>query len=495
MFSFIGQDRRHSRAFIAFIVYITLFLDNMLLTVIVPILPDYLGHFYSNSNASFSIPKSVIYKNFDLHYVPKLIGATTENVLLKNFTGTSDQQRSLESENGSIGILLAVKALVQLVFNPIVGNVSAKLGYSIPIAFGTLSLFLASVIFALGQSYGSLFVARAIHGVGSACVCVCGMSLVAQLYTEPDKRSRIMGTILGSIAVGVLIGYPFGGIAYDIVGKAAPFHILTVLCLMVLVVQLACLDFSCRSQTSSVVLDEGHSKWIPLLTDRLILVIIGAIWISTSAMSILEPCLPLWMISVLHPKKWQLGTVFIPDSVGYWIGTNFFGGVAYRFGQIKIAILSLAVVGVSCIVIPSATTVLGLLLPHFSLGLGIGVLDAALVPLLATIVDSQCENDNDSDICESSPNYGAVYAIQQIAVSLAYSLAPILGGELVPWIGFPWLMRLMGLLNLAYGPFLVCSGIRESVRCLLQKRSEVPLASVEFAHTEGSYKRFYNAVD
>ncbi|KXJ84099.1 hypothetical protein RP20_CCG019189 [Aedes albopictus] len=98
-------------------------------------------------------------------------------------------------------------------------------------------------------------------------------------------------------------------------------------------------------------------------------------------------------------------------------------------------------------------------------------------------------------IGESSPNYGAVYAIQQIAVSLAYSLAPILGGELVPWIGFPWLMRLMGLLNLAYGPFLVCSGIRESVRCLLQKRSEVPLASVEFAHTEGSYKRFYNAVD
>ncbi|EAT34530.1 AAEL013238-PA, partial [Aedes aegypti] len=339
----------------------------------------------------------------------------------------------LDSENGSIGILLAVKALVQLVFNPIVGNVSSKLGYSIPIAFGTLSLFLASVIFALGNSYASLFVARAIHGVGSACVCVCGMSLVAQLYTEPDKRSKIMGTILGSIAVGVLIGYPFGGIAYDIVGKAAPFHILTVLCLMILV-------------TSSIIVDEGHSKWIPLLTDRLILVVIGAIWISTSAMSILEPCLPLWMISVLHPKKWQLGTVFIPDSVGYWIGTNFFGSVAYKFGQIKIAILSLTVVGVSCIVIPSATTVFGLLLPHFSLGLGIGVLDAALVPLLATIVESQCE---------SSPNYGAVYAIQQIAVSLAYSLAPILGGELVPWIGFPWLMRVMGLLNLVYGPLLV----------------------------------------
>lgn len=342
----------------------------------------------------------MIYKHFDLHYVPQLIGATTNNVSPKNFTTSSEQHVSFESEYGSIGILLAVKALVQLFFNPIVGNVSTKLGYSIPILFGTFNLFLASVIFAFGQSYASLFVARAIHGVGSACVCVCGMSLVAQLYTEPDKRSKVMGTILGSMAVGVLIGYPFGGIAYDIVGKAAPFHIITVLCLVVLLVQLFCLDFSFRHQSSSVVADEGHSKWIPLLTDRLILVVIGAIWISTSAMSILEPCLPLWMISFLHPKKWQLGTVFIPDSIGYWIGTNFFGGIAYRFGQIKIAILALTLVGVSCVVIPSATSVFALLLPHFGLGLGIGVLDAALVPLLATMVDSQCASDNESDICK-----------------------------------------------------------------------------------------------
>ncbi|XP_058813841.1 synaptic vesicular amine transporter-like isoform X2 [Topomyia yanbarensis] len=466
----------------------------MLLTVIVPILPDYLVHFYSSSNTTISIPQSVMYKNFDLHYVPNLIGATTGHISFKNLT-TADRPISLESENGSIGILLAVKALVQLIFNPIVGNVSTKLGYSIPISFGTFNLLIASMIFAFGQSYASLFVARAIHGVGSACICVCGMSLVAQLYSEPDKRSKVMGTILGSIAVGVLVGYPFGGISYDIVGKAAPFHILSTLCLLVLLLQFSSLDFSIRHQSSSVIAEHGNSKWLPLLTDRLILVIIGGIWISTSAMSILEPCLPLWMMNVLHPKKWQLGTVFIPDSIGYWIGTNFFGGIAYKFGQIKVAILALTLVGISCILIPSAVTVVGLLLPHFGLGLGIGVLDAALIPLLATIVDSQCSSDNESDICDSSPNYGAVYAIQQIAVSLAYSLAPIVGGELVPLIGFPWLMRFIGMLNLMYGPLLIYSGIRESVASMLQQRCGMPLTSVELANSDGSYNRFYNAVD
>lgn len=60
------------------------------------------------------------------------------------------------------------------------------------------------------------------------------MSLVAQLYPEEEKRSKIMGVILGSIALGVLLGYPFGGILYDFVGKSAPFYILSCIIFAVL---------------------------------------------------------------------------------------------------------------------------------------------------------------------------------------------------------------------------------------------------------------------
>ena len=123
----------------------------------------------------------------------------------------------------------------------------------------------------------------------------------------------------------------------------------------------------------------------------MILKIIIAILISTSAMAILEPCLPIWLMKNLHPKviefylsqkllllkrcetqcdtflkilyyhkcynssitafyfqKWQIGTVFIPDSVGYFIGTNFFASIAFKLGQMKLAVLSLLVVGLSC---------------------------------------------------------------------------------------------------------------------------------------------------
>jgi MFS family permease len=64
--------------------------------------------------------------------------------------------------------------------------------------------------------------------------------------------------------------------------------------------------------------------------------------------------------------------------------------------------------------VPSAGSVGQLAVPHFGLGLGIGVVDAALVPLLASLMDSRY-----------AAHYGSVYALQQMAVSLAYSLGRI----------------------------------------------------------------------
>lgn len=89
-------------------------------------------------------------------------------------------------------------------------------------------------MFAFGQTYEVLFLARSIQGISSACIGVSGMSLVASQYTEEDKRSKIMGFVLGSIALGVLVGYPIGSVLYDLEGKMAPF--LLVSCFIVVAI-------------------------------------------------------------------------------------------------------------------------------------------------------------------------------------------------------------------------------------------------------------------
>lgn len=47
-------------------------------------------------------------------------------------------------------------------------------------------------------------------------------------------RSQIIGMILGSMALGVLLGYPFGGILYAFSGKSAPFYIIAAMTFVIL---------------------------------------------------------------------------------------------------------------------------------------------------------------------------------------------------------------------------------------------------------------------
>lgn len=42
-----------------------------------------------------------------------------------------------------------------------------------------------------------------------------------------------------------------------------------------------------------------------------------------------------------------------------------------------------------------------------------------------------------------------------MSVSLAYSLGPIIGGEMAQYMGFNWLMFIIGSINIIYGLLLM----------------------------------------
>ncbi|XP_037076180.1 synaptic vesicular amine transporter-like, partial [Pollicipes pollicipes] len=184
--------------------------------------------------------------------------------------------------------------------------------------------------FAVASGASSLLVARAVHGVGSSCIAIAGLSTVADLYPNERERSRVMGRVMGAMAVGVLIGYPFGGLSYDLMGKSPPFWLLAALLTAMFAVQYRRLRPlpACERDDEAVT-----PPWWRLLADRRINIVAGAVGLSTSVMAILEPTLPVWLINTIHPQKWQLGSVFIPDSLGYLIGTHVFGLVALRLGR------------------------------------------------------------------------------------------------------------------------------------------------------------------
>uniref|UniRef100_A0A8C7KP14 Solute carrier family 18 member A2 n=1 Tax=Oncorhynchus kisutch TaxID=8019 RepID=A0A8C7KP14_ONCKI len=398
------REERQSRKLTLVIVFIALLLDNMLLTVVVPIIPSYLytvddavaNMAKNHTTASPHTPSGTfhtivsLYDNsvrvtsggpMDSTPIPldKAQALTPHNSTEPDCPKADDQ---LLNENVKVGLLFASKATVQLITNPFIGPLTNRIGYQIPMFAGFCIMFLSTIMFAFSSSYTLLFLARSLQGVGSSCSSVAGMGMLASVYTDDEERGNAIGIALGGLAMGVLVGPPFGSIMYEFVGKTAPFLILAVLAVLDGALQLFILQPSKVEPESQ----KGSSLW-SLIKDPYILIAAGSICFANMAIAMLEPALPIWMMETMCPRKWQLGVAFLPASISYLIGTNIFGVLAHKMGRWLCSLIGMVLVGVSILCVPFAKDIYGLILPNFGVGFAIGMVDSSMMPIMGYLVD------------------------------------------------------------------------------------------------------------
>uniref|UniRef100_A0AAX7UXZ1 Major facilitator superfamily (MFS) profile domain-containing protein n=1 Tax=Astatotilapia calliptera TaxID=8154 RepID=A0AAX7UXZ1_ASTCA len=347
--------------------------------------------------------------------------SVTADVQGNETEGSSCLQDSLflEEENVRVGLLFASKAIIQLLVNPFVGPLTNRIGYHIPMFAGFIIMFVSTIMFAFSGTYALLFVARSLQGIGSSFSSVAGLGMLASVYTDDEERGIAMGVALGGLAMGVLIGAPFGSVMYDFVGKSAPFLILAFL---------AVFDGG-KPGDESV---EG-TPLLTLLKDPYILVSAGSLCFANMGVAILEPTLPIWMMQTMCSPKWQLGIAFLPASVSYLIGTNLFGVLANKMGRLGLQRRETSV--------PFATSIYGLIGPNGGLGFAIGMVDSSMMAIMGYLVDIR-----------HASVYGSVYAIADVALCMGFAIGPSTGGALVQAVGFPCLMVFIGVINILYAP-------------------------------------------
>jgi MFS transporter, DHA1 family, solute carrier family 18 (vesicular amine transporter), member 1/2 len=169
------------------------------------------------------------------------------------------------------------------------------------------------------------------------------MGMLADRYTDDKERGNAMGIALGGLALGVLIGPPFGGIMYEFVGKSAPFLILSILALGDGMLQLFMMQ-------PSVTHTEAEAPSLKaLVMDPYILIASGAITFANMGIAMLEPSLPIWMMDNMDASRWEQGVTFLPASISYLIGTNLFGPLGHQIGRWRAALIGLVVIG-SCLI-------------------------------------------------------------------------------------------------------------------------------------------------
>merc|ERR1711981_1373392 len=465
------HSARESRKLILVIVAVALLLDNMLLTTVVPIIPEYLytiRHQYDKTTTTTTrittttttistIPPANATDAYD--YDPAApfdswVGLSNQDDTTIDYNDDGDpmsreeRERYLEEkrrkhkelmhENVEVGVMFASKAVVQLIANPFVGPLTNKIGYSIPMFVGFIIMFLSTLIFALSRSYAVLFFARALQGVGSSCSSVSGMGMLAERFPDDQERGNAMGIALGGLALGVLIGPPFGGFMYQFVGKSAPFIVLAFLALLDGCLQLLVLQ-PCVTKS-----DEEAPSLKALVSDPYILIAAGAITFANMGIAMLEPSLPIFMMDKMDAEKWQLGAAFLPASISYLIGTNLFGPMGHRMGRWLASLIGLLMIGLALMCVPFASKVSHLFIPMAVLGFGIGMVDSSMMPQLGYLVDIR-----------HSAVYGGVYAIGDIAFCMGFAVGPALSGSLVQKFGFKAMMIGIGIISFIYGPLLV----------------------------------------
>ncbi|XP_076259624.1 vesicular acetylcholine transporter [Rhynchophorus ferrugineus] len=413
------QEPHYQRKLVLVIVSIALLLDNMLYMVIVPIIPDYLRY----------------------------IGAYTDDPVTGNVTlppGTPFKHDH-HGQDSATGILFASKAIVQLMVNPFSGALIDRIGYDIPMMIGLCIMFLSTAVFACGRSYGLLFFARSLQGVGSAFADTSGLAMIADRFTEETERSKALGIALAFISFGCLVAPPFGGALYQFAGKEVPFLILAFVSLldgfMLLIVMKPIKD---QLKDASVKKAPSVPIW-RLFMDPYIAVCSGALMMANVALAFLEPTISLWMEDNLTTDNWKIGMVWLPAFFPHVLGVVITVKIAkkYPHHQWLMAAVGLALEGLCCFIIPFSSSYVVLMIPLCGICFGIALIDTALLPTLGYLVDVRYVSV-----------YGSIYAIADISYSVAYAIGPIIAGEVVEAIGFTALNIGIAFFNLAYVPLL-----------------------------------------
>jgi len=461
------NDPRHQRRLVLVIVCIALLLDNMLYMVIVPIIPEYLMTLNKDSQPEVKATQRVNWTAYNLTYAnynasmypANWTGSTLAPPPPHNKPWNKTWHKFLIIDipappvnygtegQLSIGVLFASKAILQLLVNPFTGAFIDRVGYDLPMMIGLSIMFMSTTVFAFGKSYGILFFARSLQGIGSAFADTSGLAMIADRFQEEGERNMALGIALAFISFGCLFAPPFGGILYEFCGKVVPFLLLALLC--AIDGMLVLFAMKPVRKMRSLIPPEDRPQGTPiwrLMMDPFILVAAGALAMANVSLAFLEPTIAMWMNKKMNADEWEIGFVWLPAFIPHIFGVYLTVKLAKSMPkhQWLVAALGLALEGASCLLIPLCSAFFQVLFPLATLCFGIALVDTSLLPILGHLVDVRYVSV-----------YGSVYAIADISYSFAYAFGPIVAGQIVETIGFTWLNVFIFISNVAYAPLLI----------------------------------------
>jgi len=166
---------------------------------------------------------------------------------------------SMGASGRALGLLMATFALMQLIFSPVWGSLSDRIGRKPVLMIGVFGFGITMVLFGLSTELWMLFAARALSGILSSATLPTSMAYISDSTTE-EQRGGGMGVVGAAMGLGMVLGPGLGGL---LAGKslAVPFFIAGGLSFLAMILILAFLPESLPKEQRQT---EGKVRFINL---------------------------------------------------------------------------------------------------------------------------------------------------------------------------------------------------------------------------------------
>ncbi len=257
------------------------------------------------------------------------------------------------------GLLIACYGVMQLIFAPVWGSLSDKVGRKPLLLLGMVGLSTAMALFAVSTQLWMLYAAQLVSGVMSSAALPSAQAYAADITSKED-RGGAMGKIGGAIGIGVVLGPGIGGLLASM-SLNTPFFVASAFCLLTFLIILVGLPESLSSDKRvakpEIKFMQFKGMWQMLFTP------IGfglvAVFIAIFGQTIFSSVFGLYAIARFNYGPEQVGTFLMIMALMYALAQGLaVGPLTKKLGEERV--ITLAFIGCSigfALILLSATYV------------------------------------------------------------------------------------------------------------------------------------------
>ncbi|KAI9219295.1 major facilitator superfamily domain-containing protein [Blastocladiella britannica] len=334
----------------------------------------------------------------------------------------------LHMTNQDTGILVAAYAIGLILFTPVFGYFSdRRQDRKLPIIISLVSLVATSVMFMFCTKFWHYLVARLLQGVAAAGNWTIGLALAADAFPT-DQLGAVMGSVLGGMSLGYLIGPAIGGPLYDHLGGTALYLFFVIVSIIGIVARMvideqyavgykrATMQAAAAARGDTAISESTKVNVWTLLKARPVWVNALAVVVTGMLQTGVEPILPPHLTEKFNTSVTANGLVFLAISIPSLAMSPLAGYLCDRYSGKRIILLGSA--------LTALVTPLMALMPTLLLEVVALVLFGAVFPLCATPALPEMGAWVDANYPAAA---GQVYSIFCVAFALSMVIGPIAG--------------------------------------------------------------------